>query len=79
MTGHRHNQRECWCGIDHELERRIADHGTNAPSAANTWPEGGLPHGENPHDYGYCEPGCPCGDPTLSCPACQEVEALRGS
>ena len=26
-----HNTHECWCGIDHELERRIADHGTNAP------------------------------------------------
>lgn len=27
----RHNRRECWCGIDHELERRIAETGSNSP------------------------------------------------
>jgi len=28
------------------------------PSAAqrSEWPEGGLPHGEHPYDYGYGEP-----------------------
>lgn len=38
-----HHQRECWCGINHEYERRIADHGTNAPAAAFASKPSGVP------------------------------------
>lgn len=34
--------------------RGLAVPSADATAEATGWPEGGLPHGEHPHDYGYC-------------------------
>lgn len=56
--------------------------------AAVSWPEGGLPHGEHPYDYGYeelrdplppthgePEPGTRL--PNATCPACGYPSTLK--